>query len=222
MLTFLYIIFSYLLGAVPFGFLAGRLNGIDLREHGSCNIGATNAMRVLGKGWGILVFVLDFAKGFIPVYLWKHVVSSYSFNGVDGSLWWSSGILVLVGLATILGHTYTCFLHFKGGKGVATTGGVLFAISPLVAVISVAYWVLALFVTRYVSLASVTAGIVMILAALYDLDYFGETGWAWRPQILIIFFLTLVAVLVIVKHRSNLRRLMLGTEPKVFSKKSSN
>lgn len=179
-------------------------------------------MRVLGKGWGILVFVLDFAKGFIPVYLWKHVVSSYSFNGVDGSLWWSSGILVLVGLATILGHTYTCFLHFKGGKGVATTGGVLFAISPLVAVISVAYWVLALFVTRYVSLASVTAGIVMILAALYDLDYFGETGWAWRPQILIIFFLTLVAVLVIVKHRSNLRRLMLGTEPKVFSKKSSN
>lgn len=221
MAPFLYILISYLVGSIPFGFLAGKVAGKDLREHGSRNIGATNAMRVLGRKWGISVFILDFLKGFLPAWLWFGYISpNFIDPAADHAEWLRYGSLVLVGLATIIGHTYTCFLHFKGGKGVATTAGVLAALSPVIVVISVLGWLLALVVTRYVSVASIIAALTMVLAALFHYGYFGDPGWSFRPDSLVILLLVLVAALVIVKHRGNIQRLLQGVEPKAFTKKS--
>ncbi len=201
------------MGSIPFGYLAGRVKGVDLREHGSRNIGATNAMRVLGKAWGIPVFLLDFVKGYLPALLW------WRYGAADAGEWLRYGGLVLVSLATILGHTYTCFLQFKGGKGVATTAGVLMSISPMVAVTAFSCWAVALVLTRYVSVASIVAALTMVVAALYDYGYFTVSGWFLRADVLVIVFLVLVAVLVIYKHKGNIERVLAGTEPKAFSKK---
>ncbi len=217
MIAFLYIIVSYLVGAIPFGYLAGRIKGVDLREHGSHNIGATNAVRVLGKSLGVPVFVMDFLKGFIPVFCWARF--STSLMGGDSSPWISALILVLVCLACILGHTYTCYLQFKGGKGVATTAGVLMALSPPTFGIAIGAWLLVFLMSRYVSLASIIASVVMVVSALYCYGFFAEGGFIWRPEAVVIIFLLLVAILVIAKHRSNISRLMQGTESKAFSRK---
>lgn len=223
MQAILYIALSYLVGAIPFGFLAGKLNGIDLREHGSGNIGATNVLRLLGKSWGIGVFILDFAKGWLPAFGWIHLIAPRCFDPASPQgAWWTAAGLVLTCLATVLGHTYTCFLRFKGGKGVATTAGVLFALSPLMALISVAGWVGVLLMTRYVSVASMAAGLFMIAAAMYDFGFFEPQGLTWRPEILIILFLAVVAALVIWKHRSNIARIREGVEPRVFERKHSS
>ena len=217
----LFIIGSYLLGAIPFGFLAGRAKGIDLRECGSRNIGATNAMRVLGKGLGSCVFICDFIKGFLPVFLWYKYGSTWMGLGVEASEWTGSIGLVLVSLAAILGHVYTCFLGFKGGKGVATAAGVLVAISPLMGAIALGTWAICLAIFRYVSLSSMIASVVMVIAGGYVLGFTEPGGWAWRPAWLVLLFLILVASLVIIKHRANIVRLIQGTEPKAFSSKKS-
>lgn len=219
MKIFIYIFFAYIIGSIPFGYLAGLLKGIDLRQHGSCNIGATNAMRVLGKTYGIAVFFMDFIKGFIPVYLWAHWFFPASLN--SGDVWWLYGGMVLTGLSVVLGHTYTCFLHFKGGKGVASTAGILFAISWITGGIALSGWILSLIITRYVSIASITASFVMILASLYDFGFFNQGGFTWRPEILIVCLMVLITSLVIYKHKSNLVRIRQGTEPKVFSKNNN-
>ncbi|MEG2328150.1 MAG: glycerol-3-phosphate 1-O-acyltransferase PlsY [Akkermansia sp.] len=221
---FLFIICSYLLGAIPFGYLAGRLRGIDLREHGSCNIGATNAIRVLGKKIGLSVFFCDALKGFLPVYLWMMWINGVDAGGAEVDVSWFSVIgLVCVAFATILGHTYTCFLHFKGGKGVASTGGVLFAISPLICGIAFVVWFILLFVTRYVPVPCRGGAVAMIIAAMYRFDFFAMDGWRIRPEWVILVFLTLIALLVIYKHKSNIVRLLHGEEPqiKMFQKKKS-
>lgn len=217
MIAFLYIIVSYLIGAIPFGYLAGRLKGIDLREHGSHNIGATNAIRVLGKACGIPVFVMDFLKGFLPVYCWACFAPD--LLGMGASPWLMSTVLVLVCLATILGHTYTCYLHFKGGKGVATTAGVLMALSPQMLGMALGVWLVVFLTSRYVSLASIVAAVAMVIAGLYCYGFFVPDGMEWRPDAIVVIFLLLVAVLVIAKHRSNIARLVHGTEPKAFSGK---
>ena len=111
----LYIAASYLVGAVPFGYLAGRIRGLDLRREGSCNIGATNAWRVLGWKWGLSVFALDFLKGFVPVF---GALNWLPFLTGDAGGWDFNAVVVLVCFAVVLGHTYTCFLGFRGGKGV--------------------------------------------------------------------------------------------------------
>lgn len=115
-----WIVFYYLIGAIPFGYLAGRIRGIDLRQQGSRNIGATNAWRVLGWKWGLSVFILDFLKGFIPVF---GALNWLPFLTGDAGGWDFNVLVVLSCFAVILGHTYTCFLGFRGGKGVATTAG---------------------------------------------------------------------------------------------------
>src|SRR5882724_6812016 len=125
---------AYLLGSVSFAWIAGRLNGIDLREHGSHSLGATNAGRVLGREWFFLVFALDVAKGWAPVYVVDHSL------GRGGN----TVLLLLVGAAAVLGHIFTCIHRFKGGKAVATSLGVLIALLPLVAAISFSVWLLAL------------------------------------------------------------------------------
>lgn len=212
---FLYIILAYLIGSVPFGYLAGRLNGLDLREHGSHNIGATNAVRVLGKKWGIPVFICDFLKGYVPLYVAMQLigggetVAEYS----PGQMGWCLGVM----LALVLGHTFTCYLQFRGGKGVATMAGCLFAFLPGVAGIAAGVFVVSLAVFRYVSLSSMLAGVAMVVAAMVGFAR-GDAAVspaAWMAEGMLV----LILLLVVYKHRSNIRRIMDGSEPKVFSKK---
>jgi glycerol-3-phosphate acyltransferase PlsY len=210
----LYIVAAYLIGSVPFGYIAGRLNGIDLREHGSRNIGATNAVRVLGKGWGIPVFVMDFLKGFAPLLFMKCHLGGDMTAFSPADMGWFLGVM----FALILGHTFTCFLKFKGGKGVATTGGCLFALSPWVGGAALLFWVVSMIFTRYVSFSSIMAGVGMILAAAIQLHTAGGTysvaDW------MVLGLLAIILVLVTVKHRANIVRIMNGTEPKAFSRKN--
>ncbi len=207
------VLLAYFIGAIPFGYLAGKMNGIDLREHGSRNIGATNAIRVLGKGWGIPVFLLDFLKGLLPLL----IVKSYMGEELSGMSVGNTITLLAVMFALIIGHTFTVFLKFKGGKGVATTAGCLFALSPFVACLTLVAWVVCMILTRYVSLSSMVAGVVMVLLAVYEIII--TDGAASTSDILIVSLLGLICVLVIVKHRSNISRIIDGTEPKAFSKK---
>lgn len=209
----LYIIAAYLIGSVPFGYIAGRLNGIDLRQHGSHNIGATNTVRVLGKRWGIPVFVLDFLKGFVPLLLMKYHLGDDVTLFDTGQMGWLVGML----FALVLGHTFTCFLRFKGGKGVATTAGCLVALSPAIGLWAVIAWVGCMVLTRYVSLSSMVAGVVMLLSAAYIFWY--RDGVCSAADMMVLGLLSLVFVLVVVKHRNNIVRLFKGTEPKAFSKK---
>lgn len=210
----LYIVAGYLIGSVPFGYIAGKLNGIDLREHGSRNIGATNAVRVLGKAWGIPVFFMDFLKGFVPLLCMKdHLGGDLSaFSPAD--MGWFLGMM----FALILGHTFTCFLKFKGGKGVATTGGCLFALSPWVGGAATLFWLGSMVVTRYVSFSSIMAGLGMMLAAGIEL-WWGD-GCYSAADYMVLGLLLLILVLVTWKHRANLVRIMNGTEPKAFARKN--
>ncbi|MBR1978227.1 MAG: glycerol-3-phosphate 1-O-acyltransferase PlsY [Akkermansia sp.] len=212
----LYIVLAYLIGSVPFGYLAGKLNGIDLREHGSKNIGATNAVRVLGKKWGIPVFVCDFLKGYVPLYLviqllgeGKLALTQFSLE----SMLWVLGVM----FALILGHTFTCFLHFKGGKGVATTGGCLFALSPIIGLSALLTWILMMVLTRYVSLSSMVAGLAMMTAAGYE--FWWADGDLSSADVTLLSLLMIIFVLVVYKHRANIVRLCQGTEPKAFTKR---
>ncbi len=209
----LYIVAAYLIGSVPFGYIAGRLNGIDLREHGSRNIGATNAVRVLGKGWGIPVFFMDFLKGMVPLLCMKyHLGGSLSaFSPVD--MGWFLGVM----FAVIMGHTYTCFLKFKGGKGVATTGGCLFALSPWIGGAALLSWLLSMVATRYVSFSSIMAGLGMIAAAAAE--FWLQDGVYSAADCMVLGLLFVILFLVTYKHRANIVRILNGTEPKAFSSK---
>lgn len=210
----LYIIAAYLIGSVPFGYIAGRLNGIDLREHGSRNIGATNAVRVLGKGWGIPVFVMDFLKGFGPLLFMKCHLGGDLTAFDPAQMGWFLGVM----FALILGHTFTCFLKFKGGKGVATTGGCLFALSPWVGSAALLFWIASMILTRYVSFSSIMAGVGMIIAATIELCVCDGTWTA--ADLMVIGLLAVILILVTVKHRANIVRIMNGTEPKAFAPKN--
>lgn len=210
----IYIVAAYLIGSVPFGYLAGRLNGLDLREHGSCNIGATNAVRVLGKKWGIPVFICDFLKGYVPLLLMKLHLGGDATQFSAADMGWFLGVL----FALVLGHTFTCFLKFKGGKGVATTGGCLFAVSPMVGGVALATWVLMMALTRYVSLSSMVAGVGMMVTALYV--FYMVDGAMSAADSMVLGLLGFIFILVVWKHRTNIVRLCNGTEPKAFSKKS--
>lgn len=208
----LYLLLAYLVGSVPFGYLAGKINGIDLREHGSKNIGATNTFRVLGKKWGIPVFICDVLKGFFPVLAMKLHLGVELTDCTTAQMGWLIGTLV----AAVLGHTFTCFLKFKGGKGIATALGALIAFSPFTAGMALAAWLACMVCTRYVSLSSIMAAVAVEGTVLWlsigDGELTGADG-------VMLGFISLLVVLVIVKHRSNVSRLLNGTEPKAFSKK---
>ena len=202
---------GYISGATPFGYLAGKLTrGIDIRQHGSGNIGATNAIRVLGKGIGIPVFILDFLKGWLPVWMAKSWMA-----GIPGAETLVSAAAVLTGLAAVLGHMFTFWLGFKGGKGVATTGGVLLGIAPLAMLGGLFVWLGFFYTLRYVSLASMMAGVGVVLTMILQMSRSGSWDWVMLG------FGFLVMVLVIVRHKANISRLMAGTEPRAGRKKPS-
>jgi glycerol-3-phosphate acyltransferase PlsY len=184
---------SYLLGAVPFGFLMVRfLKGEDLRTLGSGNIGATNAMRALGRPLGIVAFLLDLAKGFAPVALIAPALTPS--EGVDPS-WLAVGC----GAAAVVGHVFPVYLGFRGGKAVATGCGAIVAIDPWVFLVAGLAWLATLWFTRFVGLASVVMGVAFpVVAALRS-----------RSQAYG------VEMVLVLRHRSNLRRMLDGTEPRI-------
>ena len=190
---------AYLLGSVPFGLLVARARGVDIRAVGSRNIGATNVFRCVGKPWGILTFALDFLKGLTGASLIPFLASRLiSAEGV------SAPTLALVGgAASVIGHTWPLFAGFKGGKGVATGFGMLVAIVPAAVGIAFGLWLVVMATSRYVSLSSVTAATV--LAALVWLPRF----CGHLPSSIVI---TVIAMVVIIRHRSNIVRLVNGTE----------
>lgn len=196
------ILTGYLIGAVPFGYLAGKLRGIDIREHGSGNIGATNVLRTLGKPIGITVLILDVLKGLAPVLIAKY------FS--DNSL-----IHILTAFATIMGHNYTFWLGFKGGKGIATSAGALLSLIMIPLGIAAGIWALLFFSTRYVSVASIGAALTIPIAtAILQLK---QDNWN-TPMFA---FTVVLAVLAVWKHRGNIRKLCNGTENR-FTKKEKN
>jgi glycerol-3-phosphate acyltransferase PlsY len=202
-LQLLWIVAAYLVGSIPFGFLAGKMRGIDIRQHGSGNIGATNVLRTLGKPVGITVLILDIAKGVVPVLL----AQKYS----DSSL-----IPILTAVATILGHNYTCFLSFKGGKGIATSAGVLAPLLPVPLLIALLLWILLFFTTRYVSIASISAAVS--LPVTLGILFATQQSSDWP----LFGFTLLLGVLAVWRHRSNIQNLRNGSENRFEPKKKSS
>jgi glycerol-3-phosphate acyltransferase PlsY len=205
---------GYLLGSIPFGLLIGLGRGIDIRQHGSGNIGATNLGRTLGKKWGYVCFVLDVAKGLLPtVFAGGYIKTVFETNssqslGVNGQLAWLS-----VGTACILGHMFSVYLRFRGGKGVATSLGVVLGVWPYLtftAVIAMLIWVGVWGITRYVSLASICAAVAFPIG--FALLIRQLQNWHFTTLWPVFTFTVLMALLVIVRHRANITRLIAGTE----------
>ncbi len=188
----------FVIGGVPFGYLAGRVKGIDIRTMGSGNIGATNVFRVMGRKWGTLVFALDFMKAFVPLLLLAHGLA-------DGRPWPlpSDLLLILAGICAVAGHNHSIFLGFKGGKGMATSAGLLLALLPWPALCCIGAWVIVFFFSRYVSAASIAA------AATLPVWTFLLGGHTWLLGASI-----LLGAMAVWRHRSNIQRLREGTEPR--------
>lgn len=186
------VVFAYVLGSLPTGLWLGlRFRGVDIRERGSRNIGATNTLRVLGKGLGAVALVGDMAKGAVPV-----LVAGYLSP-------WEQAPLVC-GLAAIAGHTWSVFLKFRGGKGVATSAGVFLSLAPVPTLIAVAAFLVVLSLTRMVSASSITSALVLVGA----IGYMSEDVWLKITA-------AGVGLLVIVRHRTNVARILKGEEPKI-------
>ena len=198
---------SYLLGSIPFGYLAGEIAGVDVRKVGSGNVGATNVLRVLGKPYGYAVFALDFLKGLgavkISVLIATHVLPEWGSPEIFG---------IVAAASAVIGHCFPLWLKFRGGKGVATSAGALFGLMPLAMLVGVAIWILIFWLTRYVSLASViaAAALPIVIAIVTRLNQsYGKA----------LFYSSLcIAAVVIWRHHSNLSRLMRGREPR-FTRK---
>lgn len=201
------VIGSYLLGSIPFGYLAGRIAGIDIRTYGSGNVGATNVMRTLGKGYGYPVFVADFLKGFGAVKLSMLIVARAQPD-------WSSPQMVgiVAAISSVVGHSFPVWLHFKGGKGVATSAGALFGLAPVAALIGAIIWIATFLLTRYVSVASIAAAAALPIVILIASCLSQTAGKS------LFYSSVCLAAVVIWRHRTNLSRLMRGTEPR-FTRK---
>jgi acyl phosphate:glycerol-3-phosphate acyltransferase len=189
---------SYLLGSIPTGYLVAKAKGIDIRAVGSGNIGATNVFRILGKAAGITVLLVDALKGFVAC---KFVAFGHAAP--------SEAHQMVAGLFAILGHNYTCWLRFKGGKGVATTAGVLLALAPVGFAVALATFLIVLALSRYVSLSSIAAAIVLPFGV-----------WLAGGTTNMIALMTFLSAMAIYKHRANIKRLVAGTETRIGQKKT--
>jgi len=198
---------GYLLGSIPSAYIAGRLAGIDIRNVGSGNVGATNVARALGKRFGYPVFVVDVAKGFVAVKFAETLANSAHLSFISVDL-----CRVLGAIFAVIGHSYPIWLRFKGGKGVATSMGAFFALNWIPALIVCVLWIVIFQTTRYVSLASMAAAIALPITIAVML-FLKEL-----PSPLLLYFALCLAAIVVFRHRSNISRLLTGTEPRFVRK----
>ena len=198
---------GYFLGSIPTGYLVASARGIDIRTVGSGNIGATNVFCYLGVPAGIFVLIADAFKGWFAVFIATNLfwVWFHSTGGAQAREWSA----ITAGLFAILGHNFTCWLHFKGGKGIATSAGVLLALVPASLLIILTVWVIIFVLTRFVSLASICAAVALPLAS-----------WLTGQSSTIICITGVMSALAIYKHRANIQRLLKGTENRIGGKKS--
>jgi len=207
------VIFGYLLGSVPFGIIISRAHGKDLRSIGSGNIGATNVARALGRRWAYVCFLLDVLKGLVPMLVFRVFIGITNPTAVLLSLW------LLVGCAAILGHIFPIYLKFKGGKGVATSLGVGLGLWPyytICASLVFVVWALIVLVSRYVSLASIVASVAfpIILVLVIVLT----PGWVFANLWPLLIAAIAIPLMVIIRHRENIKRLIAGTESRILRK----
>jgi glycerol-3-phosphate acyltransferase PlsY len=205
------IIGAYLLGSIPFGLLIAKAHGKDLRSIGSGNIGATNVSRALGRKWAYVCFALDVLKGMVPMLVIMFIAKP---AGVIMLMLW-----LLVGCAAILGHIFPIYLKFKGGKGVATSFGIALGLWPyytICALFAVVIWVVVVLIWRYVSLASIAASVsfplVLILAIIL------RPGWDLFSLWPLLVAATAIPLMVIIRHRENIKKLLAGTESKILAR----
>ncbi len=191
MAFFCLIILSYFFGAIPSGVWIGKIfKNIDVRDYGSKNSGATNSYRVLGAKLGIAVLIIDVLKGFIPLY----IASKFNLAYND---------LVILGLVTILAHTFSCFISFKGGKGVATSLGVFLFLAPVITLILLVIFILVVYFTKYISLGSITAAFLLPIFTFFT-----------HRDTYLFTLSVVIAIFVIYRHKTNISRLLSGTENK--------
>ncbi|MEE9270383.1 MAG: glycerol-3-phosphate 1-O-acyltransferase PlsY [Candidatus Krumholzibacteria bacterium] len=195
------ILVGYFAGAIPFSYIAGKVcAGIDLREQGSGNLGASNTFRYLGPWIAMLVLAGDVAKGFVPAYFAPDLAATSELPG--------HWLMLAAGFFAVIGHMFSVFVGFRGGKGIATTAGAFLALAPLALLWAFAVWALVLLPTRIVSVASISAAGALPVV-VFVLDLLGYASYHWSLLALSV----AIAVAVIVKHRSNIQRLMAGQEP---------
>ena len=200
------LIFAYLAGSLPTGFLVARAMRVDITQVGSGNIGATNVFRVLGKGPGALVLIVDLLKGALAVLVAPMLAAAMTPTD-------SLALPAMAALGSVLGHNYTCWLGFKGGKGVATSAGAMAALIPPAFGVTVITWLLVFFLTRYVSMASIAAALILPVATIFTVS--GPTRWP------LVAFTSALAALAVWRHRANIERLKAGTEHRINKSKLS-
>lgn len=223
---------AFLAGSIPFGLIIAKAKGVNIREHGSGNIGATNVLRVIGKPYGIACLILDFLKGFLPTLL---AISVYLIVGKNPQMsvdslqslstlfpvadaWKAQTFIILTGLAAILGHNYSPWIGFKGGKGIATSGGVLVALMPVGVLVLLVIWLLLFFGTRYVSIASIGTALAVPFVTIYGSYRHGYLAdGTWNKPLFI--FSIIIALMATWRHRSNIVALKNGTEHQFTKKK---
>ncbi len=197
------IILAYLIGSIPTALLISKhYFGIDIRDYGSGNMGATNTFRVLGKKYGTIVMICDILKGMIAVSLFYFIpYYLYQVNSLE-----RTNLMIGLGLSSVIGHVFPIWASFKGGKGVATLFGMLLAIQPVIAITCVGVFLLVLYLTRFVSLSSILAGVMLPISVL----------WIWNEhEVLYRIFALLVAILIIITHQKNIGKLLRGVESRV-------
>lgn len=193
---------AYFIGGIPFGYLIGRLRGVDVRTVGSKNIGATNVFRTVGKKWGFLAFALDVAKGLLPT------LAAKSFSSID----W---LPLVVGITCAIGHMLTPYMKFKGGKGVATAFGMLIGLVPALVGVAFLVFLVAFATSNYISLGSCLAAAFLAVAVWFP--WLGARGADDLPQCILV---SVIALFVLWKHRTNIKRLATGSENKIYIFKS--
>lgn len=194
-------IICYIIGSFPTAYVIGRkIKNIDIRQYGSGNVGTTNAFRVLGKMWGVITLITDMLKGFLPIYLVTLYMAFYNERPENEE----NLVRLSAGLCLILGHIYTNFLGFKGGKGVATAAGFLLALTPPEMGLTIVIFIMTLLMSKMVSVASIFSALTYPLFLII-----------WKESRIIIIFSIIISLLIIIKHRTNIQRIISGNENKI-------
>lgn len=194
---------SYFLGSIPTGFLVAKARGVDIRSVGSGNIGAANTFRAVGKTAGILVLLIDALKGYLAVEASDIILNFFNVAEPDREMY-----RIIAAIFAVLGHNYTCWLYFKGGKGIATSAGVYLALAPLAVLYALAAFILGFVLSRITSVGSILASIALPTAV-----YFTKDNWTLRVVTIAL------GVLALLKHRTNIKRIIAGTENRIEFKK---